>query len=515
MFDKDNKFGFISNNNESNNNIEGLDNVKTDINNIKSDLGNEELTTVNKDVKGAINEVNAQYKESGKNFNEGFQNSLLKFPRLIGENNDNNRILRALELNNSVVFPAGEYIVNNLELPIKNVKLIANGTVVIKNSDLLTPCFTSSSENCIEIRGFSFTNTKYGIFLKRNTSSSIKYNFNINNCSFINIIENDGYSIYLDGLGQGSITNCNFTNSNGIYRVRTINTIIDSCVFHTGKYAINDDGDFTSYSCGITLNNIQILGYEYGIILKGCDNFVVSNCMIDYNDNSIIIDSAYTGKIHSSYISTRTNNPTVKLISGTNDEAIKEIKIYGNDILANNDSASLIEFTGNKNIEAITISDNNLTFFSKYAIENNLDDGKALILSTIDKNFIANRTGYGICAILTGSTDSSTRVTNNNFSLGTGVNVLDKKVGVNLTFSNNRGYKSKNKGIGIITTGQTSITINHDIQHSNELRVQVSTNNFVGTKISNVNDVSFTVEIDKATDSDVKVFWSAEDIFNL
>ena len=29
MFDKDNKFGFI-NNNELNNNIEGLDNIKTD-----------------------------------------------------------------------------------------------------------------------------------------------------------------------------------------------------------------------------------------------------------------------------------------------------------------------------------------------------------------------------------------------------------------------------------------------------------------------------------------------------
>ena len=63
MFDKDNKFGFISNNNESNNNTEGLDKVKTDINNIKGDLGNEELTTTNKDIKGAINEVNAQYKD--------------------------------------------------------------------------------------------------------------------------------------------------------------------------------------------------------------------------------------------------------------------------------------------------------------------------------------------------------------------------------------------------------------------------------------------------------------------
>ena len=63
MFDKDNKFGFINNNESNNNNLEGLDNIKTDINNIKGDLGDEELTTVNKDIKGAINEVNAQYKD--------------------------------------------------------------------------------------------------------------------------------------------------------------------------------------------------------------------------------------------------------------------------------------------------------------------------------------------------------------------------------------------------------------------------------------------------------------------
>ena len=51
MFDKDNKFGFINNNDNSNNNIEGLDNIKTDINNIKDD----------------VNELNTQYKDIATN----------------------------------------------------------------------------------------------------------------------------------------------------------------------------------------------------------------------------------------------------------------------------------------------------------------------------------------------------------------------------------------------------------------------------------------------------------------
>ena len=47
MFDKDNKFGFINSNDNSNNNIEGLGNIKTDINNVKNE----------------VNKLNTQYKD--------------------------------------------------------------------------------------------------------------------------------------------------------------------------------------------------------------------------------------------------------------------------------------------------------------------------------------------------------------------------------------------------------------------------------------------------------------------
>ena len=56
MFDKDNKFGFIVNNENSNNNIEGLDNIKTDIKNIKDNVN--ELNTQYKDLENKINSGN-------------------------------------------------------------------------------------------------------------------------------------------------------------------------------------------------------------------------------------------------------------------------------------------------------------------------------------------------------------------------------------------------------------------------------------------------------------------------
>lgn len=69
MFDKDNKFGFINNN--SNNNIEGLDNIKTDIKNIKNDV--DELNTQYKDIANKI--------ENG-NIGNNIEPQLMDMPRI-------------------------------------------------------------------------------------------------------------------------------------------------------------------------------------------------------------------------------------------------------------------------------------------------------------------------------------------------------------------------------------------------------------------------------------------------
>ena len=61
--------------------------IKTDINTIKTDLGTEELTTTAKTVKGAVNEVNAQYKDIAKKIETGnignvIESQLMDMPRI-------------------------------------------------------------------------------------------------------------------------------------------------------------------------------------------------------------------------------------------------------------------------------------------------------------------------------------------------------------------------------------------------------------------------------------------------
>ena len=104
--------------------------IKNDLNNIKDDLGDEELTTVNKNVKGAINEVNAQYKDIEKK-----QKISITDFGVLGNGGDETNLIKDAILQSSgkvLYFPAGVYGINNT-LTINNevsLELDANAKII-------------------------------------------------------------------------------------------------------------------------------------------------------------------------------------------------------------------------------------------------------------------------------------------------------------------------------------------------------------------------------------------------
>ena len=117
MFDKDNKFGFISNNSESNNNnVEGLDKVKTDLNNIKSDV--DELNTQYKDI--AKQTMTEEERNKLTNLNN-YDDSSVKSNIQSVQQQVNNLVLGAVgDGNNAEVVQArGDYSVLNERLSIR------------------------------------------------------------------------------------------------------------------------------------------------------------------------------------------------------------------------------------------------------------------------------------------------------------------------------------------------------------------------------------------------------------
>lgn len=76
--------------------------IKTDINTIKTDLGTAQLTTTNKDIKGAINEVNAQYKDIAKK--TVIENNKLYLIKADGTKIDEGTVLSIKDNTNNVFY---------------------------------------------------------------------------------------------------------------------------------------------------------------------------------------------------------------------------------------------------------------------------------------------------------------------------------------------------------------------------------------------------------------------------
>lgn len=106
------------------------DNMKTAINNVKGDLGTDELTTTAKDLRGAVNELNTQYKDIKKK-----QKISITDFGVLGNGGDETNLIKDAILQSSgkvLYFPAGVYGINNT-LTINNevsLELDANAKII-------------------------------------------------------------------------------------------------------------------------------------------------------------------------------------------------------------------------------------------------------------------------------------------------------------------------------------------------------------------------------------------------
>lgn len=179
MFNKDNKFGFINNNDNSNNNIEGLDNIKTDINNIKDDVN--ELNTQYKDI--VMKNIIISDISEIKNINQ----CVIHIKNNIN-GNDKNYTIEGL--NDIIIFG------NNSNI---NLNKTTDSFIKFKNMDTLTiKNLKISSETS------SRNSSCYGIILE-----------NVNNFLIENVqVEgSNGAGIFLSNCTNGSIRNCLVKNT--------------------------------------------------------------------------------------------------------------------------------------------------------------------------------------------------------------------------------------------------------------------------------------------------------------
>ena len=330
MFDKDNKFGFI-NNNESNNNIEGLDNIKTDIKNIKDDVGNEELTTTAKDLKGAINELDTQYKDIA---NEKVDKTYLNVEDFgakgDGVTDDTDAIISAIQTGKKVYFPKGTYLISSTIVLADNSILFGDGYVSVlkcspsfngtelikilnaKNTEIKDISLNGGSSFDYTTRKFTNLNSKITGILISNGATHVSV-CRINNVEItlfskcgINV-EPSTYEVIVNNV---VIKACNLS---GIYNRGTdshwSNIYIGLCGYNSSEYlkegahlegANNNYSNFKIYLCdygglylenGTSSNNYSNFNIQeckgYGLNINTASNNNLTNIVIDSCENAI------------------------------------------------------------------------------------------------------------------------------------------------------------------------------------------------------------------------------------
>lgn len=127
------------------------------------------------------------------------------------------------------------------------------------------------------------------------------------------------FGISVKGRNGIAITKCSTDKIGGLYISKSINSSMSDCQLYGGKYGILDTSENAEpESAGLHIVNTTIIGNLCGIKVVSTDWVGIDNCMIDYNDRSVILVGQDGTFISNSYISTRTENAPVICVKDTN-----------------------------------------------------------------------------------------------------------------------------------------------------------------------------------------------------
>ena len=328
---------------------------------IKNDLGDEELTTVNKDVKGAINEVNAQYKEITtlvKNIEE-FKNALSSNKKHLTLNNgvynvDSEIIVEDVTIigKDDVVFKCVSNINNML-----NFKGVVNIKGVIIDANNLSYSGFIDNSNSINIQDVTVKNCKseYNNTYPTNNACELKSNYA--NIDGLKVIDNEGYGLALAP-----------TIDDSIYKI--INSEFSrNAIGYQGSGLVNRHRDSGSKLKSIIINNCAAFDNgASGLATHTCNNIIISNCECSNNgEHGICIMDGKNAVITGN--KSNNNNAAGLRIQGdfsTSEDDISgwnNAQVTGNDF-SQNDSGISVGFK----VKNVFITGNNLTNENSYPV---------------------------------------------------------------------------------------------------------------------------------------------------
>ena len=262
------------------------------------------------------------------------------------------------------------------------------------------------------------------------------------------------YGIYSVGTREARIQNCTFFNTlagNGVYFKDSVSPFINNCTFRGGGYlgrGIYYPGTGTAFDAGLIVTDSEIMGWDKGIEVVGCDWLVIKGCTIDYCNQSTKIADQDGANISNNYFGSVGNTAALWIAydgAGLAPNYSDKIIVINNTFTGHELIGSLYDcilIDGVVSPDNLQIKDNIISFYTRYGI--NFTTTKRIDISG---NNFSQRSGAGVAPIYnaTGAGDSLVRIIYNVFQNATTVTAL------------NVAFAQVNYNLGCITesSGQT------------------------------------------------------------
>ena len=326
------------------------------------------------------------------------------------------------------------------------------------------------------------------------------------------------WALMFNGAREGVVDRSYFRSGKGIYRTLSNICYVSKSFFLGLDHAVFDEGLGSGFSCGLHIADSEVLGCKRSVVVSECDDGVIQNCTIDYNDEGIYLLGQDRFKVFGGYIGTRTaqsTTPNVPVggigpglnIIGTASANCEGIRCVG------------VQFTGhdegnlgysNVYLEKavyVTIADCGLDFYTQNAVRY----GSDVTYLNVHDCAMANKGGSPATkAIECTSTDSTTnRFTNNVINPGQSVSMPLGYV------TGNIGWRTRSFGEVVAGSGVSSVVVNHNLAVA-PLKSEVTltpTNSEAASKnpfVLAVSSTQITIGFSAATTANAGVAWVAE-----
>jgi len=356
------------------------------------------------------------------------------------------------------------------------------------------PILTTASANSIfeqtnhgvltTFRGLKFTGDGTGIHYDMADSDTQYWEYLIEDCIFNQ--DAGVYGIIFDGAREGKIIGCFFETCNGIYSTHTAGTHIGSSDFKNCAIGVFQDGGGVPYSCGLSMDQVSMLGCTEAIKVSRSDDFRLTNSNIDSNDKPLQLLGMADAEIIGNYIANKTADPAIYAVDAT--EHNEHLLFVGNEILGVYDAANTFDAVYLENTIYTKFVANEIHFYTRYGISLNGDT-----IMDISNNYFSPRAGHGVNSIFNRGVDnSSIRIVNNVFTQDPST--------TNATYAGNSGWNTSYEGTANVLSGNTTVVVAHNMDVTPDIilitRTQETTTNPVTSWwVHTVGAANFTIEV--------------------